>query len=368
MREVSAAVVVLRDRQDDDGHVPLLQVEDLRVHYASTAGAYRVVDGSSLTVNRHELFGLAGESGCGKSTLVEGILRLIKPPGYVPTGRLLFSLPEAGGSRSVDLMQLSSRQLRALRWRHISYVPQGSMNSLNPVMRIGDQIIDGMVTHGVRAEAARQRVPELLGLVGLQPELAHLFPHELSGGMKQRAIIAAAVALNPQLVVADEPTTALDVNVQRVVLQTLAHLRRELGVAIIIVSHDLPVHAQLVDRMAIMYAGRIVEVGSVQSVFQSPLHPYTRGLVASIPAIGGPRERLPGIPGVAPSPLSWPAGCRFHPRCPYAMEVCRRVEPLLTEIPPGPHVVAGQSVTVSAGQSTACHLFTPSSPEQPNGR
>jgi peptide/nickel transport system ATP-binding protein len=367
MLEAGAATVASRDGQGGDDRAPLLQVEDLRVHYASTAGPYRVVDGSSLTVNRHELFGLAGESGCGKSTLVEGILRLIKPPGYVPSGRLLFSLPEAGELRRVDLMRLSTKQLRALRWRHISYVPQGSMNSLNPVMRIGDQIIDGMVAHGVRAEAARQRVPELLELVGLRPELAHLFPHELSGGMKQRAIIAAAVALNPQLVVADEPTTALDVNVQRVVLQTLAHLRRALGVAIIIVSHDLPVHAQLVDRMAIMYAGRVVEVGGVQAVFQSPLHPYTRGLVASIPRIGGPRERLPGIPGVAPSPLSWPLGCRFHPRCPYAMEVCRRVEPVLTEVSPGQHVVAGQPLTVNPGQSTACHLFTPSASEPASG-
>jgi peptide/nickel transport system ATP-binding protein len=365
MLEAGAAIVASRDGQDSEDRVPLLQVEDLRVHYASTAGPYRVVDGSSLTVNRHELFGLAGESGCGKSTLVEGILRLIKPPGYVPTGRL-FSLPEASGSRRVDLMRLSARQLRGVRWRHLSYVPQGSMNSLNPVMRIGDQIIDGMVTHGVRAEAAQRRVPELLELVGLRPELAHLFPYELSGGMKQRAIIAAAVALNPQLVVADEPTTALDVNVQRVVLQTLAHLRRELGVAIIIVSHDLPVHAQLVDRMAIMYAGRIVEIGGVKAVFQSPLHPYTRGLVASIPKIGGPRERLPGIPGVAPSALSWPSGCRFHPRCPYAMEVCRQVEPVLAEISPGPRIVAGQTISVSPGQSTACHLFTPSSAERTN--
>jgi peptide/nickel transport system ATP-binding protein len=367
MPEAGAATAALRDGQDSEDRVPLLQVEDLRVHYASTAGPYRVVDGSSLTVNRHELFGLAGESGCGKSTLVEGILRLIKPPGYVPTGRLLFALPDAAGARRVDLMRLSARQLRALRWRQISYVPQGSMNSLNPVMRIGDQIIDGMLAHGVRAEAARRRVPELLELVGLRPELAQLFPHELSGGMKQRAIIAAAVALNPQLVVADEPTTALDVNVQRVVLQTLAHLRRELGVAIIIVSHDLPVHAQLVDRMAIMYAGRVVEVGGVQAVFQNPLHPYTRGLVASIPRISGPRERLPGIPGVAPSPLSWPTGCRFHARCPYAMEVCRRVEPVLAEVPPGPRIVAGQPVSVSRGQSTACHLFTPFSAERANG-
>src|SRR5262252_5411597 len=189
MLAADGTMVASPDAQDSEGRVPLLQVEDLRVHYASTAGPYRVVDGSSLTVNRHELFGLAGESGCGKSTLVEGILRLIKPPGFVPTGRLLFSVPEAGGSRRVDLMRLSARQLRALRWRHISYVPQGSMNSLNPVMRIGDQIIDGMLTHGVRASAARQRVPKLLELVGLGPELAHLFPHELSGGMKQRAII-----------------------------------------------------------------------------------------------------------------------------------------------------------------------------------
>ena len=347
-----------RDRAQE----PLLQVEDLRVYYSSTGGEYRVVDGSSLTVYRHELFGLAGESGCGKSTLVEGVLRLVKPPGHIPTGRVLFSLPRNGSWQSVDLRQLSERRLRDVRWRHISYVPQGSMNSLNPVMRVGEQIVDGMLAHGVGADAAERRVPDLLELVGLRPGVARLFPHELSGGMKQRAIIAAAVALNPQLVIADEPTTALDVNVQRVIIETLAQLRRDLGVAIVMVSHDLPVHAQMVDRMAIMYAGRVVEVGDVLSVFQTPLHPYTAGLVASMPKIGGPRSRLPGIPGVAPSPLSWPAGCRFHPRCPYAMEICRRVEPALSPIAPGPRAVAGRNLTVEPGQSTACHLFTESTP------
>ena len=341
---------------------PLLQVEDLRVHYSSTAGQYRVVDGANLTVFHHELFGLAGESGCGKSTLVEGVLRLVKPPGHLPTGRVLFSLPQNGAFQNIDLRQLSERRLRTVRWRHISYVPQGSMNSLNPVMRVGDQIIDGMLAHGVQPDAAARRVPELLELVGLRTDVARLFPHELSGGMKQRVIIAAAVALNPQLVIADEPTTALDVNVQRVIIETLSQLRRDLGVAIVMVSHDLPVHAQLVDRMAIMYAGRVVEVGDVVSVFHRPLHPYTAGLVASMPTIGGPRSRLPGIPGVAPSPLSWPAGCRFHPRCPYAMDICRRVEPLLSPIAPGARAVGGRDLTVDRGRSVACHLFTESTP------
>ncbi|MDQ6832129.1 MAG: ABC transporter ATP-binding protein [Chloroflexota bacterium] len=334
---------------------PLLQVEDLHIHFKTATGLARVVDGANLTVYRDEIFGIAGESGCGKTTLVEAILHIIRFSNRVATGRVLFT-PEAGGE-TVDLMALSPARMRHFRWEHLSYIPQGSMNSLNPVMRIGAQIADGMTAHGVDVGTARDKVPELLEKVGLEDSVGRLYPHELSGGMKQRAIIATAIAMDPELIIADEPTTALDVNVQRVILDTLLRLRRELGVAILLVSHDLPVHAQLVDRIGIMYAGQVVEIGDVRPVLKNPLHPYTQGLMESIPMIGGERTRLGGIAGVAPSPVEWPTGCRFHPRCPHAMEICTNLIPALGAIAPGPRVVAGAEREIEPARFTACHLY-----------
>ena len=334
---------------------PLLQIEDLQIHYRTARGVARVVDGANLTVERNEIFGLAGESGCGKTTLVEAILQIIRFPNRVARGRVLFAPRE--GDEPVDLMALSPAQMRRFRWEHISYVPQGSMNSLNPVMRIGDQIIDGMTAHGVHAGTAREKVPDLLARVGLEGRVARLYPHELSGGMKQRAIIATAISMDPELIIADEPTTALDVNVQRVILETLVSLRRDLGVAILIVSHDLPVHAQLVDRIGIMYAGQVAEIGAVRPALKAPLHPYTQGLIGSIPAIGGERKRLGGIAGVAPSPIDWPSGCRFHPRCPQAMELCAGAVPNLAVITPGERIVAGRSLAIAPERYAACHLY-----------
>ena len=334
---------------------PLLRVEDLHVHFRTPHGHARVVDGANLTVERKEIFGIAGESGCGKTTLVEAILQIIRFPNRVASGRVLFT-PEAG-SEPVDLLALPPARMRRFRWEHLSYIPQGSMNSLNPVMRVGEQIVDGMVAHGVDAGAARAKVPTLLEKVGLERRVTRLYPHELSGGMKQRAIIATAIAMDPELIVADEPTTALDVNVQRVILETLLNLRRDLGVAILMVSHDLPVHAQLVDRIGIMYAGQVVEIGAVHPALKNPLHPYTAGLMDSIPAIGGGRRRLGGIPGVAPSPVAWPTGCRFHPRCPHAMAVCTRAVPALAAIMPGNRTVAGEEREIEPDRLTACHLY-----------
>ena len=313
---------------------PLLQIENLKIHYKTARGVARVVDGANLTVERGEIFGLAGESGCGKTTLVEAILQIIRFPNREASGRVLFS--PTPDDEPVDLMALSVAQMRRFRWEHVSYVPQGSMNSLNPVMRVGDQIVDGMTAHGVSEDAAKKKVPDLLARVGLEGRVARFYPHELSGGMKQRVIIAMAISMDPELVIADEPTTALDVNVQRVILETLTTLRRDLGVAIMIVSHDLPVHAQLVDRIGIMYAGQVFEIGDVRPVLKNPLQPYTQRLMSSIPSIGGERKRLGGIAGVAPSPLDWPSGCRFHPRCPQAMEICASVVPALAAIHPGP--------------------------------
>ena len=344
---------------------PLLQIEDLQIHYQTARGVARVVDGTNLTVERNEIFGLAGESGCGKTTLVEAILQIIRFPNRIASGRVLFS-PDAN-KEPVDLMTLSAVQMRRFRWEHISYVPQGSMNSLNPVMRIGDQIVDGMTAHGVSEDAAKRKIPDLLVRVGLEERVARFYPHELSGGMKQRVIIAMAISMDPELIIADEPTTALDVNVQRVILETLVNLRRDLGVAIMIVSHDLPVHAQLVDRIGIMYAGRVFEIGGVRPVLKEPLQPYTQRLMNSIPSIGGIRKRLDGIAGVAPSPLDWPGGCRFHPRCPQAMAICANVPPVLAAIRPGPRVVGGEEINVEPRRFAACHLYIESTPMDARG-
>lgn len=322
----------------------LLNIEDFRVYYTSVRGEYKVVDGVSFPVYKGEIVGLAGESGCGKSTLVEGLLRLVKPPGYIKSGSAVSEDLTQGFGQS-DLVGLTESEFRKLRWARLSYIPQGSMNSLNPVMKVEDQIKDGIIAHeGKNSEEQLQaRVGELLSAVGLPQEVKGMYPHELSGGMKQRAIIATAVALRPQLIVADEPTTALDVTVQRIIIQTLARIQRELGAAIILVTHDMPVHAQLADRLVIMYAGKVVEIGTVDDLFHDSFHPYSRGLVATIPSITEERKRIEGIPGTAPSPLMYPSGCRFHPRCKHAMEICRVEEPEMRQM--------------AEGRSVACHLY-----------
>jgi peptide/nickel transport system ATP-binding protein len=332
----------------------LLEIQDLSVYYRTVAGLARAVDGVTLTVRRGEIVGLAGESGCGKSTLATAVLRLTRPPGYLAGGRVLFS--PAGGA-AIDLLQLDDARLRQVRWRHLSYIPQGSMNSLNPVTRINDQFVDAMVQHGTMGVAeARARVPDLLHQVGLGSHVARMFPHELSGGMKQRAIIAMAIALGPDLVIADEPTTALDVNVQRVIIQTLGDLRGRLGMSLIVVTHDMAVHAQLADRVAVMYAGQVVEQAPVREVFKHPRHPYSQGLIRAIPVVGGVHQRLTGIAGTAPSPLAWPPGCRFHPRCPYVMAVCRDVLPPLQALADGTASGPAGGPGKEAVQ-VACHLY-----------
>jgi peptide/nickel transport system ATP-binding protein len=325
----------------------LIDVRDMRIYYTTTAGEAKVVDGVDLAIRRDEIFGLAGESGCGKSTLVEGLLRLIKPPGYTKSGSAMF-YPAASddlGDEPLDLLSLSPAKMRQLRWKHISYVPQGAMNALNPVMRIGDQVVDAILAHSpVTRKEATDRMLAQLRLVGLPTQVANQYPHELSGGMKQRVTIASSVTLTPDILVADEPTTALDVNIQRVILQELKEIRERLGLTIVYVSHDMAVHAELADRMGIMYAGEVVEVGRTLEIFKQPQHPYTQGLIRSIPRLGGARTRLEGIPGLAPSPLAWPGGCKFHPRCPVALEVCKHQAPALREVEPGRQV--------------ACHLYT----------
>lgn len=329
---------------------PLLEIEDLRVYYRTVLGVAKAVDGVRLTMERGEILGIAGESGCGKSTLAGALLRLIRPPGYIAGGRVVL---RPKGREPVYLLDADDATMRQVRWRHLSYIPQGSMNSLNPVMRVVDQFADVMVEHGTSdSKEARQAVPDLLQQVGLGAHVARMFPHELSGGMKQRVIIAMAISLKPDLVIADEPTTALDVNVQRVMIQTLADLREQLGVSLIVVTHDMAVHAELVDRVAVMYAGDIVEVGDVKQVFKNPRHPYTQGLIGAIPRVGGDRVRLEGIAGNAPSPRAWPSGCRFHPRCPHVMGICHSALPRAQIVANG----AGGGTGDTPGL-VACHLY-----------
>jgi peptide/nickel transport system ATP-binding protein len=303
----------------------VLEVRDLRVSYAHPLGAVRAVDGVSFSLAPGERFGLAGESGSGKSTMALAVLRMIRPPGRIDGGRVFLD--------GVELSALDHEQMRRLRLAGIALVPQGSMNSLNPVMRIGRQIADALGDHGEpdRGRVLDARIASLLSTVGLRPEVAARYPHELSGGMKQRACIAIAICLRPRVIIADEPTSALDVVVQRQVMETLARVQQDLGAAVILVGHDMGLMAQFVDRLGIMYAGRLVEVGPIRAMVTAPRHPYTRALIASLPSLerkGG----LQGIPGLAPLLRDLPPGCAFHPRCPMAAERCRAETPALRSL------------------------------------
>ena len=259
----------------------LMRVKDLRVYYDSTRGDYKAVDGATFSVRPGEVFGIAGESGCGKSTLVEGVLRLVFPPGYIPEGSVLFE-------DNVDVLALSPRDLTRFRWTKMAYVPQGSMNSLNPVVKIEEQTIDVIRDHlSISRREARQRVIDALAHVALPKTVLEMYPHQLSGGMKQRTLIAVATLLSPPLLIADEPTTALDVVIQKGILLLLRHLKEAFGMTVVMVSHDIAAHAQIADRMGIMYAGKIVEVAPVSVIFAEPLHPYTKMLIAAAPSVGG---------------------------------------------------------------------------------
>lgn len=328
----------------------LLTIEDLKVYYDTVSGVSKAVDSVSLRIKRGEILGIAGESGCGKSTLTTALLRLTQRPGYIAGGAIHFYPQEKG---PIDLLTVSGEQLRAIRWRNLSYLPQGSMNSLNPVLRIADQFCDAILEHSqMSRREALNIVSDLLQQVGLELHVARMYPHELSGGMKQRVTIAMAIALRPDLVIADEPTTALDVHNQRIIIQMLSELRDKLGMTIILVTHDMAVHAELADRIAVMYAGTLVEVGDVRQIFKAPKHPYTQGLINSIPRIGGQRVRMEGIRGNTPSPKNWPAGCRFHTRCTHVMPECREKVPQLLTIANEQDAQSKQPTLV------ACHLYT----------
>jgi len=320
----------------------ILQVRDLRVYYHTPLGAVRAVDGVSFDLRVGERLGLVGESGSGKSTVAMAMMRLIKPPGRIEGGQALF-----GG---VDLLALPEKEMRALRLAAIALVAQGAMNSLNPVTRVRDQFADALRDHGeilTRAEL-EARIRDLLANVGLRPEVAQKYPHELSGGMKQRVVIAIAICLRAKVIIADEPTSALDVVVQRQVIETLRRAQEKIGASIMLVGHDMGLMAQVVDRLGVMYAGRLVEVCGVDEIFRGPLHPYSQLLIASLPTLDH-RGTFQGIPGLTPSLMDRPRGCSFHPRCPFAMDRCAAEAPAMREVRPG-HFVA-------------CHLYESAAPE-----
>ncbi len=306
----------------------ILSVENLKVYYFTASGVVKAVDGVSLEVDKGEMVALVGESGSGKSTLAYAIMRLVPPPGRIVGGRITLD--------SIDITALSEEEVRKIRWRKVSMIFQGAMNSLNPVMRVGDQIIEAMLYHGAitTPDEGRERVKELFRLVGLDPERIDSYPHELSGGQKQRVVIAMALALEPDLVIADEPTTGLDVTTQAKIMDMLRDIQREVGISILLITHDLPLVAEVADRVYVMYAGKIVEAGDVDSIFYEPRHPYTRGLIGAVPSHIGPRKKLVALPGEPPDLRNPPPGCRFHPRCSYATPVCREKEPLVRKLGP----------------------------------
>jgi peptide/nickel transport system ATP-binding protein len=313
---------------------PILGVERLRVGFDHPQGVVQAVDDVSFALAPGERFGLAGESGSGKSTLALAMLRMIKPPGRIAAGEVWLA-----GRRLADL---DEEGIRALRLAGIALVPQGSMNSLNPVLRIGRQITDAFADHGQRLgrDEQQRRVSALLTAVGLSENVSRMYPHELSGGMKQRACIAIAISLRPKVIIADEPTSALDVVVQRQVMATLARVQRDLGAAVILIGHDIGLMAQFVDRLGVMYAGRLVEVAPMGEIITNPRHPYTRALIAALPSLER-RGALAGIPGLAPLLRNLPPGCAFHPRCPQATDRCRIEKPMARDV---------------GGAQVACHL------------
>ena len=354
----------------------LLEVKDLNVDYLASNGTVHAVIDVSFSLQRGEILGLAGESGSGKSTLAYAITRLLRPPAMITGGEILY-YPRAsrdeketshvtltrlskrgnqeykkngGEEQSMDLLQLSQAQLRDMRWDELAIVFQSAMNALNPVMTVGAQIMDVLRTHrpNMGPDSRKQRAIELLQLVGIAPDRLRSYPHELSGGMRQRAIIAIALALSPEILIMDEPTTALDVVVQREILTEIMRLREKLGFSVIFITHDLSLLLELADNVAIMYAGRIVEKASRRDLYLHPYHPYSYGLLNSFPSMHGPRRKMSGIPGSPPDLRAAPPGCAFHPRCPLAFDTCRTVLPALRSL-------RGED----SEQLVACHLYDP---------
>jgi oligopeptide/dipeptide ABC transporter ATP-binding protein len=313
-------------------------VRELRVHFATSQGPVRAVNNISFELRAGERLGLVGESGSGKTTAAQALMRLIKPPGKIESGQIILD--------GVSLLELSEEEMRKVRLAEIALVAQGAMNALNPVAPVRKQIEDGLRDHDVNLSKQERTalISDLLEGVGLPRSAADLFPHELSGGMKQRVCIAIAICLKPKVIIADEPTSALDVVVQHQVMETLETMRARLDASVILIGHDMGLMAQAVDRLGVMYAGNLIEMGDIEDLFAEPLHPYTRLLMASLPSLEK-KEAARGIPGLMPSLLHRPQGCPFHPRCPEAFERCKVDEPALQTIRPNHQV--------------ACHLYWP---------
>jgi peptide/nickel transport system ATP-binding protein len=331
---------------------PLLDVRGLCADYGAGPGAVHAVRDADLMLHRGEVLGLAGESGSGKSTLAYAITRLLRAPGII-TGGSVHYYPSSG--HAVDLLAADEHQLRILRWSQISVVMQSAMNALNPVITIGSQLTDVLQAHvpDMNRAGRRARAAELLDMVGITADRLGSYPHELSGGMRQRVMIAMALALEPEVVIMDEPTTALDVVTQREILEELSELRERLGFAILFITHDLSLLIEIADSIAVMYAGRLVERAQAAALFRAPRHPYSLGLLSSFPSLHGPRRQMAGIPGSPPDLRQLPSGCVFHPRCGYVMDRCLTDVPPLLELSEGP------------GRQAACWLQDGKQPAPP---
>jgi peptide/nickel transport system ATP-binding protein len=349
---------------------PILEVKHLCVDYLAEDGVVHAVDDVSLTLRRSEILGLAGESGSGKSTMAYAITRLLRPPAEITGGEVLYDgrgrlSGEANGEMApsvgpVDILRLKPAQLRAVRWSEIAIVFQSAMNALNPTMTVGNQVLDVLATH--RPEMAKlernARARALFEMVGIAAERLKSYPHELSGGMRQRATIAIALALSPELIIMDEPTTALDVVVQREILTELMRLRERLDLSIIFITHDLSLLLEIADTVAIMYAGRVVESTSAHALHRQPRHPYSFGMLHSFPSLRGEQRLMTGIPGSPPDLRAVPTGCAFHPRCPLVYAPCSQMVPALMSTP-----TDSAAITDNGEQSVACHRYDPARTE-----
>ncbi len=311
---------------------PLLKITDLEVSYATRAGLVKAVDKVSLEVQRGETLGLVGESGCGKSTLGFSILRLVRPPGEITGGQIIFN--------GEDLLQKTEQEMRTIRGKRIAMIFQDPMTCLNPLQRIDDHFIETVRIHEktVSAQEARQRAAELVDKLGIIADRLTDYPHQLSGGMRQRIMIGLALVLNSELIIADEPTTSLDVIVEAQILDLMRELKASFDLSMILITHNMGIVAELADRIAVMYAGKLMEVASAVELYDKPLHPYTQGLLRSIPNISLDSQKLETMPGSPPDLIEPPPGCRFHPRCPYVMEKCYTLEPIMKEVENGHHV------------------------------
>ena len=299
----------------------VLKVENLTMHYTTRAGEVSAVNNVSFSLERGQSMGLVGESGCGKTSIAISLLKFLPDNAVIKGGHIYLN--------NTDVVPLTEEQMRALRWDKISMVFQAAMNALDPVYKVGDQIIEAMEAHGqvTTYVAAREHVASLYEMVGLDPKLMDQYPHEYSGGMRQRAIIAMALVCSPDVIIADEPTTALDVIVQDSLLRELMELQDKLNMSMIYISHDVAVIAEVTERVGVMYAGRMAEFATGVEIFKHPLHPYTYGLLSAFPSIVGPKRELTTLPGEPPDLISPPPGCRYHPRCPYATEICSQEVP-----------------------------------------